>query len=374
MIDPRTERLATLLVDYSAQIRAGDRVLIEGETAGEPLIRALFERVLEAGGHPFLAVSFSGQDTLTGFDDSFLRLASDVQIDHAAIWHEWVYREFESRVRIYSSTNTRLLMQSDPSRMARRRRAVASVLRSQMDRGGRGEFRWVTTLFPTVGHAHDADMSLTEFEAYVFGGCHVDGDSDPVAHWQATRRNQDRLAQALAGKDKVELRSPDCDLTFSIRGRTFINACGTHNMPDGEIFTGPVESSAEGRVRFSFPLVDKGHEVQGVELTFEKGQVVAWKADRNQAYLEQMLHTDAGSRYLGEFGIGTNGALDKPTRNILLDEKMGGTIHLALGNGYPETGSENHSAIHWDMLCDMRTDSEMRVDGDVIYRNGEFAI
>jgi len=374
MSDPRVERLATLLVGYSTSLRPGDRVLLEAETPAEPLVRALFERALQAGAHPHLAISFAGQDTYTGFDDSFLRLAQADQLDYPATFQELAYREFESRIRIYSSSNTRLLMQADRERAARRTRAVQSLTRTQMERGARGEFRWVTTIFPAVGHAHDADMSLGEFEAYVYAACHVDGEDDPIAYWRAFGDRQVRWAEALAEHDRVEIRSADCDLRLSIAGRRFIASCGVHNMPDGEIFSGPVESSVEGWVRFSFPSVHKGNEVEGVELTFEQGQVVSWRASRNQTYLEQMLNTDAGARFLGEFGVGTNPALQHLTRNILLDEKMGGTVHLALGAGYPDTGSLNRSAIHWDMLCDMRRDSEIRVDGEVVYRNGAFTI
>jgi len=374
MTDPRVERLATLLVGYSTSLRPGDRVLLEAETAAEPLVRALFERALEAGAHPHLAISFAGQDTFTGFDDSLLRLASEEQLDHPATFHELAYRQFESRIRIYSSSNTRMLMQADRGRAARRARAVQEVTRTQMERGARGEFRWVTTIFPTVGHAHDADMSLGEFEAYVYRACHVDGGDDPIAYWRNFGERQDRLAKALAERHRVEIRGPDCDLRLSIAGRRFNSSCGTHNMPDGEIFTGPVESSVEGWIRFSFPSVHKGNEVEGVELTFQQGQVVAWRAQRNQSHLEQMLNTDPGARYVGEFGVGTNPALQHLTRNLLLDEKMGGTIHLALGAGYPDTGSQNRSAIHWDMLCDMRRESEIRVDGDLVYQNGEFCI
>ena len=374
MSDPRTERLATVLVQYSAALRPGDRVLIEAETAAEPLVRALFERALQAGAHPHLALSLAGQDTYSGIDDAFLRLASDDQIDYPPPFLQTAYQEFESRIRVHSSSNTRLLMRADTARMARRQRAVQSLLRTQMERGGSGAFRWVTTIFPTVGHAHDAEMSLTEFENYVFGACHVEGEDDPVAYWQAVEKRQAHWAEAFAGHDQVEIRGPDCDLRLSIRDRTFISSCGTHNMPDGEIFTGPVEASVEGWARFAFPLVYKGREVEGVELTFQAGRVQTWKASKNQDFLESMLATDDGARYLGEFGIGTNAALQQLTRSILLDEKIGGTIHLALGAGYPDTGSHNQSAIHWDMLVEMRRDSEIRVDGELVYQNGAFRI
>jgi aminopeptidase len=349
-------------------------VLIEAETAAEPLVRALFERALQAGAHPHLALSLAGQDTYSGIDDAFLRLASEEQLDYPPTFHETAYREFESRIRIYSSSNTHHLVRADAARVARRQRAVQPLLRNQFDRGARGEFRWVTTIFPTIGHAHDADMSLVEFEDYVFDACHVSGQDDPVAYWKAVEKKQDHWAAALTGHDRVEIRGPDCDLRLSIRGRTFISSCGTHNMPDGEIFSGPVETSVEGWARFAFPLIYKGREVDRVELTFQEGRVQSWKASKNQGYLESILATDEGARYLGEFGIGTNDALQHLTRNILLDEKIGGTIHLALGAGYPDTGSHNLSAIHWDMLVDMRREAEILVDGEQVYQNGHFRI
>src|SRR3990172_40602 len=341
MSDPRTERLATVLIQYSAALRPGDRVLIEAEPAAEPLVRALFERALQAGAHPHLALSLAGQDTYSGIDDAFLRLASDDQIDYPPPFFLTAYQEFESRIRVHSSSNTPLLIRAH---------------------------------IPPVAPAHDAEMSLTEFENYVFGACHVEGEDDPVAYWQAVEQRQAHWAEAFAGHDQVEIRGPDCDLRLSIRDRTFISSCGTHNMPDGEIFTGPVEASVEGWARFAFPLVYKGREVEGVELTFQGGRVQTWKASKNQDFLESMLATDDGARYLGEFGIGTNAALQQLTRSILLDEKIGGTIHLALGAGYPDTGSHNHSAIHWDMLVEMRRDSEIRVDGELVYQNGAFRI
>ena len=251
---------------------------------------------------------------------------------------------------------------------------MQGLLQSQFERGAAGEFKWVTTLFPTLGLAQDAEMSLEDFEDFVYRACHVDGDGDPIAYWRAQDAEAARLVGALRGHDRVEIHGPRCDLKLSVRDRTFIGSTGIHNMPDGEVFTGPVEASAEGWVSFDFPAVHEGREVQGVELTFRQGRVAEAKAAKNEAYLLEMLDADPGARYLGEFGVGTNAEIDHFTRNILFDEKIGGTIHLALGSGYPDTGSHNRSSIHWDMLCDLRQGGTIVMDGETVYQDGRFLI
>jgi aminopeptidase len=375
MQDPRTDRLARLIVEYSTHIQRGDRVLIEGETAAEPFIRSLFEHVLRAGGHPHLLVSLSGIITETGLDESFLTWASDDQLDYPATFFEHAYENFESRIRIYSSSNTRSLTRMDGEKLARRRRALAGILKSQMRRGAAGELHWITTLFPTQGHAQDADMSLVDFEDFVYGACHVDeAVQDPVADWRAVQEKQQRLVDALNGRDHVTVKGPNVDLQLSVKDRTFLNACGEHNMPDGEIFTGPVESSAQGWVRFSYPAIYGGNEVDGVELRFKDGRVVEAHAEKNESFLLKTLETDPGARYLGEFAFGLNYGIRQHIKQILFDEKIGGTMHLALGAGYPDTGNTNQSAVHWDMICDMKNDSEVTVDGETVYRDGQFVI
>jgi aminopeptidase len=374
MPDSRTERLATVLVQYSTRIQPGDRVGIEAEFGALPLVRALFERVLQAGGLPYLLLSPAGMTTRSGFDASFLKYAGEAQLDAVPEFHRLVYETFESRIRIYSAGNTRQLTSADRGRTARRARALQGLLRSQVDRGAKGEFKWVTTLFPTEALAQDAEKSLEDFEDFVYRACHVAEEAEPTAYWKGLEAEQMRLAGSLGGHDRVEIRGPHCDLKFSILDRTFVGSSGVHNMPDGEVFTGPVEESAEGWVRFDFPAIHEGREVQGVEMTFRQGRVVEAKAAKNEAYLLQMLEADPGARYLGEFGVGTNAEIQDFTRNILFDEKIGGTIHLALGSGYPDTGSRNRSAIHWDMLCDMRQGGEILVDGQAVYRDGRFII
>jgi aminopeptidase len=216
-------------------------------------------------------------------------------------------------------------------------------------------------------------MSVSEYEDFVYAATFAD-QADPVARWHAVHDRQQELVEWLAGKNDVQVKGPNIDLTLSISGRTFVNSDGKHNMPSGEIFTGPVEDSVNGWVRFSYPAIRDGREVEGVELEFKDGKVVRASAEKNEDYLIRQLDTDAGARFLGEFAVGTNYQIQRFTKSILFDEKIGGTVHMAVGAGYPETGSKNKSSVHWDFICDMREDSEIIVDGELFYRNGQFQI
>jgi aminopeptidase len=231
--------------------------------------------------------------------------------------------------------------------------------------------RWCLTLYPTQAYAQDAEMSLREFESFVYATTFAD-QPDPIRQWKKLSAMQQRLIGRLRGADEIRIVGAGSDLKFSVKGRTFINADGRNNMPDGEIFTGPVESSAEGFISYDFPVCVGGREVDGVRLAFRKGKVVEASAAKNEKYLLTMLDCDAGARRLGELGIGTNRMISKFIKNILFDEKIGGTIHLALGNGYPETGSKNISALHWDMIKDLRRGGAVYVDGEVFQKDGRF--
>lgn len=365
MSDPRIDKFAQILVDHSAQIKPGDRVAIEATTAAEPLIKALYATILERGGFPYLLVDFPEMEEI------LFKSASDAQLEVTPIFRSLAYDEFESRIRIHSVMNTRALAEVDPRRQKLRQKAQASILETQMRRGADRSFKWVTTLYPTAGLAAEAGMSQEEYADFVFHACHADAD-DPVALWTAVKNNQAEVIQRLTGHDKVALKGPNVDLRLSIKGRKFVNCFGLNNMPDGEIFTGPVEDSLNGWVKFTYPAIYNGVMVEGVELTFTDGKVSNARAEKNQALLLEMLESDAGAKHVGEFAIGTNNDITRFSRNILFDEKLGGTFHMALGAGYPETGSLNKSIIHWDMICGMKEDSEIRVDGEVVYRNGKF--
>ena len=367
MADKRVENFAHILVDYSTRVQPGDRVAITTSTAAEPAAKALYARVLERGGYPHVLLDFADQEEI------LFAHANDEQLEFVPLMHRLAFEQFDVLIKVRADTNTRALSSVDPARQARRQRSLAKLIQTQMRRGADGSLRWMSTLFPTRAYAMEAEMGFEEYQDFVFRACHADeGTPDPVAFWQNVEREQRRIVERIEGHDKVEVRGPNADLTLSIKGRTFRNACGQHNMPDGEIFTGPVEQSANGWVRFTYPAIYQGRVVEGIELKLENGRVVQAMAQKNQDFLLHMLDTDPGARYIGEFAIGTNYEIDRFTRSILFDEKIGGSFHMALGAGYPETGSTNQSLIHWDMICDLRQDSEIRVDGEVFYRNGQF--
>jgi aminopeptidase len=365
MADTRIEKLAQIIVDYSTHIEPGDRVAIEATTAAEPLVRAMYSRILEREGHPHLLLELPDQDEIL-----FAR-GKDSELDFIPTFRKLAYDQFESRIRLHSATNPRALTHVDPARQKRRQKALSPILEAQMRRGADRSFKWVTALFPTEGYAVEAEMSLENFEDFVYRACHAD-EADPVAFWRSIEAKQKKIIDRIEGHDQVILRGPNVDLSLSIKGRKYLNGAGLNNMPDGEIYTGPVEDSLNGWVRYSYPAIYNGVMVEGVELTFTNGKVTKARAEKNQAFLLEMLESDPGARYIGEFAIGTNYEIDRFSHNILFDEKLGGTFHMALGSGYPETGSKNKSMIHWDMICGMKNDSEMLLDGEVIYKNGKF--
>ncbi|MBK8619407.1 MAG: aminopeptidase [Anaerolineales bacterium] len=370
MADPRVSKFAKVLVEHSARVVAGDRILLEGTTAAEPLLRELYIQILEKGGHPHMMMALPGMMPFSQ-DEMYLTYAKDTQLDFVPTFYKMAYDQFEGRIRIHSATNTHGTTNIDPAKLQRRGKALSAITEAQFRRGGDGSFKWVTTLFPTDGYAQDAGMSLKEYEDFVFGAVHTN-EEDPIAFWKSVESKQQSAVDFMAGKSQVILRGPNVDLTLSVKGRTFMNSFGTYNMPDGEIYTGPVEESVNGWVKFTYPANYGGTSVEGAELTFSNGRVTRAKADKNEAFLLKTLDIDTGARSLGEFAIGTNFDIQQFTGNILFDEKIGGSFHMALGAGYPETGSKNKSAIHWDMICDMREDSEILVDGELFYKDGQF--
>ncbi len=367
MTDPRVLRLARLLTNYCVSVQPGDRVLILGSYPAMPLVKETYRQVLRAGGQPMVQMQ----------DDEFQEIlyneASDEQLQFVPEPVKLASETFECRINIRGASNTRLLSNVEPQKQRLRQLAFKDLMEIFMQRSAAGQLRWTGTLYPTNAFAQEADMSLDDYEDFVYGACHADKD-DPVAEWLKVSREQQRLVDWLKGKDKVRVQGPNADLSLSIAGRTFINSDGKCNMPSGEIFTGPVEDSVNGWVRFTYPAIVAGREIAGIELTFEDGKVVKATAAKNEPFLLSALDSDEGARYLGEFAVGTNYGIDRFTKNILYDEKIGGTIHMAVGAGYPETGSKNKSAVHWDMICDMRDGSQLWVDDELFYENGHFKV
>lgn len=373
MEDPRDVRLADILVDYSCEVKSGDRVALFGSPEAEPLMRALYRKVLQAGGHPYPFMGFEVYLSYGGFDDIFFRQASQEQLQHVYSTERMVREEFEALIVIFSHRNTRSLSGVDPEKQRLRNASYADVMKVYRERSARGELNWVASMFPTRAQAQDAGLSQREFADFLYGACYADKE-DGVEEWRRVQREQAALVDHLAGKREIEVKGENVELRLSIRGRRFLNSDGHKNMPDGEIYTSPVEDSVEGRVRFTYPAIRYGVPVEGIELHFEQGKVVQATADRNEPFLQRMLETDPGARYVGEFAIGTNERIDRFVSNLLFDEKIAGTFHMAVGSGFPEAGSRNDSAIHWDMICDLSRDGEVWVDGELFYQQGRFLV
>jgi aminopeptidase len=367
MRDPRVANLARILVGYSTGVKEGETVSIEGESAAEPLLGAIYEEVMKAGANPIPNMSLNGQASV------YYKHASAAQLDWISPVSEWIVENVDVRISVGATTNPRELSAVPPERQQRRSKAMGSLMAKAMERSAEGSFRWVYTLFPTSAYASEAEMSLDDYEDFYFAACLADG-GDPLQAWERASGDTRRLAEWIEGRQEVQVTAPGTDITLGIAERKFIPCVGEHNMPDGEFFTAPIEDSVEGEVNFHLPAMIGGREVSGVRLRFEGGRVVDASAERGEKYLLKLLDTDQGSRRLGELGIGTNFGIDRGTREVLLDEKIGGTVHMALGRSYPESGGVNESAVHTDLVCDLRKGGRITVDGEDLQVDGKFVV
>lgn len=361
-MDPRVAKLAGVLVHYSLEIGPGQQFAISTSPLADELALAVYSEALRAGANVTLWYEAPEEHEV------FFKLAADHQLDYVSPVRKLIFETFDATLRIGAEYNTRALSHSDPAKQARHAQANQPLFDIVMQRSARRELRWCYTAYPTQAAAQEADMSLADYQDFVYAAGKLN-QPDPIAAWQAEGKRQRELQAWLRGKDQVMLKGPDVDLRLSIAGRTFVVAEGKENFPDGEIYTSPVEDSANGWVRFRYPGIMSGREVADVELWFEQGKVVREKASKGGELLTALLNSDAGARYLGEWGIGTNYDIPRFTKDMLFDEKLGGTIHLAVGTGFPETGGQNKSGLHWDLLCDMK-DAEITVDGEAFYRHG----
>jgi aminopeptidase len=365
--DPKVQNLAKILVGYSTKVKEGEVVSIDGENAAAPLLLAVYEEVLKAGGNPVLNVALDGQIA------AYFKHASDRQLEWISPFAEWMVDNADVRIAIGATTNTRELSGVPPERQSLRQSVTGDLMTRAMKRSAEGDFRWVYTIFPTSAYASEAEMSLADYEDFYYGACLADA-GDPLTTWKKASEETERLAEWIEGHEEVRITAPGTDIKLGIAGRKFIPCVGDHNMPDGEFFTGPIEDATEGEVSFHLPAVIGGREVSGVRLKFEAGKVVDASAERGEEFLIAQLDTDDGARTLGELGIGTNYGIDRGTREVLLDEKIGGTIHMAFGQAYPESGGTNESAVHTDLVCDLRLGGKLEVDGVVMQEDGRFVV
>lgn len=376
MRDPRINALARVLVEYSTGVKPGQLVRISGDPVGLPLIEAVYEQVLKAGGHPMVRLA---PGTCT---DLFYEHANEEQLQYVNPLALEEMKTIDVSIGLWADTNTKSLSRVDPKKQGMASSARKPLTKVFFERAAAGELKWSGTQYPTLASAQDAEMSLTQYEDFVFSAGHLDAP-DPVAVWQKIHERQQKVVDYLNGKKMIHFKTDaGTDLHVNVEGMTWINCDGHENIPDGEVFTGPnlnaPDGGVNGVVKYSFPAVHHGREVHDIQLTFEKGRVVDEKASKGLDFLKAMLDQDEGARGMGEIAIGTNYSITEYSKNTLFDEKIGGTFHAAVGAGYPETGNSNPSGLHWDMVCDLRppagggSGGTITVDGEVISKDGKF--
>lgn len=365
MTDPKLKLFARVLLRYCLKLKPKQMVRFVAGVQALPLLKELYAEALAIGAHPLAKI---GAEEI---EETFLRNANHDQLTFISPMESLEVNKIDAYVGIRAAANTRFLTTLKPEKMAIFRKAHAGLMKRFMERAAQGKLNWVATIFPTNSYAQDAGMSLEEYENFVYRACLLD-KKNPIAEWKNISRYNDKLISYLKRKNIIRILAPDTDLAFSVKGRKWINCDGASNFPDGEVFTGPVENSMNGHIRFTFPAIYGGREVEDVRLEFKNGTVVKASAARGEDFLKTMIGMDKGASRVGEVALGTNFGIDKFTRNILFDEKIGGTFHMALGEGYPESGSKNRSALHWDMVCDLRKNGAIYADGELFFKNGKF--
>ncbi len=356
MKDPRITKLAEILVDHSIGVREGEKIIVKSSELGQPLVEEVYRMVLRRGAYPVCNISFNS------LNEIYFKHATQKQLDSMDQVYFQTIQSCQGLINISAPSNRKALSGVDPLKIATRARANGPIHDYVME----DKIKWVVTNFPTQALAQEAEMSLEEYADFLFNATNID--------WEEQARYQEKIKDIFDRGSKVEIKGPGTHLRFSLEGRKGIKCCGRNNMPDGEVYYSPVENSAEGYITYDFPAIYAGREVSGIYLEFSKGKVVKNSADKNHDFLQETLDTDEGARFIGEFGIGTNYGIDRFIKDILFDEKIGGTIHLALGQSYPDSGGKNKSYIHWDMIKDLRKNGEIYVDGMLVQKDGRFVI
>lgn len=366
-MDIRVRKHAELMLKYSLDLKKGERLLIMGTEAAIEFMKEAYKIAIDMGAKPYIRVEF--EDLM----EYKMKHGNDEQIEYIPEPDMEAFKTVDAALYLWGETNTRMFNNIDPAVMKKRsisRKKWFDIFYGRVDKG---ELRWAGTLSPTNANAQEAGMSLSEYEEFVYDACGIN-DDDPVKKWMEFKEEQDRICSILDTKKTLRIVSKDTDISMSVEGRKWVNCCGHVNMPDGEVFTSPVEDSVNGYIRYSFPGIYLNREVEDITLKFENGKVVEARAAKGEDYLNELLSMDEGARILGEVAVGTNFGIKKFTKNILFDEKLGGTVHLAVGRGFGESGSKNTSGLHWDMICDMKDGGKIYADGELIYENGRFII
>lgn len=358
------QKYAKLLVDYCVNLQAGERLYVNSTMLAEPLVKEVYRYALRKGAIVEYDMSFQGQNKI--FHDE----ASDAAIDHTPVLQKEAMSSYDAYIFIRAPYNLMADQELNKDKTARRRAVMKPLSEKYFQRTSDGSMKRTLCQYPTAANAQMARMALEDYASFIFNACYL-YDDNPQARWEEVGRKQQSIVDLLNQKSVLQYKNGKTDIRFSVEGRTWINSDGKTNMPSGEVFTAPVEDSVEGTVFFSYPSIYSGHEVSDIELTVEKGKVVKAQAKKGQEFLEKILTID-GADHFGEVAIGTNYNIQRATGNTLFDEKIGGTIHMALGQSYLQSGGKNQSAIHWDMITDMKSGGEILADGEVIYKDGYF--
>ncbi|MDD3803805.1 MAG: aminopeptidase [bacterium] len=367
LLDSRISKWAKTLVNYSVSVKPADKVMIRASYAAMPLVKELYREILKAGGQPDFRIIESE------LSEIFLKEGSDEQIMFVSPAEEYVIENYDAFITIGGENNLKSLSSVSSAKLKTSMVSRSKLNAIYFDRASKGKLKWVITHYPTHSSAQESGMSSGDFEDFVMRACYLDKDN-PVAEWNRVSAMQERIIDFLKTKKNFRYVSRDTDLSFSTEGRIWINSDGRHNFPSGEVFTSPIETSINGKVRFTYPAIYSGKEIEDISMEFKDGEIVSARAKRNDELLQTVLSVDEGAKHVGEAAIGTNYGIDRFVKNMLFDEKIGGTIHIAIGNGFEEAGGRNKSAIHWDMLCDMKEQGEIYGDNELFYKNGKFLI
>lgn len=360
------QKYAELLLNYCLAMKEGESLFITTTFEGQPLLKEVYKLAVEIGVKVEVSIEFPGKQEI------FMKHAKENLLDEIPAFSSVAFRDFDAFLNIRAPYNLRETSGLDPKRSARRQKAMKPINDLYFRRTADGSMRRNLCEYPTQASAQNSGMSLDDFRRFVFDACRL-YDEDPADSWLQVRKDQQRIVDHLNGVSEVHYIGPDIDIKFGVRDRIWINSDGRANMPSGEVFSAPIEDDVNGYVKFSYPAIFRGEEVENIELWVEKGEIVKWNASRGKDFLDQVFKI-SGARRFGEVAIGTNYRIQRMTRNILFDEKIGGTIHMAIGQSYLQNGGKNNSSIHWDMITDMTRDSEILTDGEIIYRNGKFLI
>ena len=363
MVDQRIEKLAKLCVHYSVDMKPEEKVIIQGSELAFPLISEIYKECLLSDAYPLIIPNLDVEYT-------FFKYAKEHQLKFVSPFTRFILENMDVQIGVWCQPNPKGLTNVDHSKIKMRVASRRELMEILMKRTAEGKLKWTGLPYPINAQAQEAAMSLSEYEDFVYSSCLVDKE-DPIAEWKKTRKQQEKICEFLKQVSKIHILGEDTDLMFNVKGRKWINCSGKLNMPDGEVFTGPIENSATGTVRFTYPGIYSGREVEDITLTFKDGKVVKASAAKGDELLQQLLKIEGADR-IGEVAIGTNYGITRFTKNMLFDEKMGGTIHIALGAAPPESGGLNKSAIHWDILKDMKKDGEIYADDKLFYKNGKF--